>query len=245
MEQNVIKKEPLGRGYHIYTSDEYRFGTDAVLLSNFANPKTHDRCIDLGCGAGIIPLILTRDNEKLDITGVDIQENACNLLRQAAEENGFNNLTVINSDWCELKGKVEFGAFDVVTCNPPYKKADAGITNDNEARRIARHETGTTLLDVCKTAASLLRSGGKFFMCHRPERLCDIICDMRSVNIEPKRIRLVHQRVNCEPWLVLIEGRRDGKSGIRIAPPLYVEWDNKPSPEMEEIYGVYRDGKGS
>ena len=167
------------------------------------------------------------------------------LLKKAAEENGFNNLKVINSNWCELKGKLEFGAWDVVTCNPPYKKAEAGITNENEARRIARHETGTTLSDVCKAAASLLRSGGKFYMCHRPERLCDIICDMRSVNIEPKRIRFVHQRLNTEPWLVLVEGRRDGKSGIRVDNPLYIEWDNEPSKEMEEIYGVYRDGKGS
>lgn len=245
MEQNLIKKEPLGRGYHIYTSSEYRFGTDAVLLANFASPKHRDRCVDLGCGAGIIPLILTRDNSKLDITGVDIQTSACELLKKAAEENGFNNLKVINSNWCELKGKLEFGAYDVVTCNPPYKKAEAGITNENEARRIARHETGTTLSDVCKAAASLLRSGGKFYMCHRPERLCDIICDMRSVNIEPKRIRFVHQRLNTEPWLVLVEGRRDGKSGIRVDNPLYIEWDNEPSKEMEEIYGVYRDGKGS
>lgn len=236
-----MKREPLGNGTIIYTTDEYRFGTDAVLLANFAEPKNRDKICDLGCGGGIIPMLFCRDQKGSEVVGVDIQKGACEIAEKAAVENGFSNLKILNADLRDLKGKMAYGYYNVVTCNPPYKKGGAGITNPNEARYIARHEAECTLSDVCKAAASLLISSGRFLICHRPERLCDIMVEMRANKIEPKRIRTVHQRAGEEPWLVLVEGRRDGKSGMRIMPPLYIE-DSKGelSREMKEIYGIYK-----
>mgnify|MGYP006974604892 CR=1 FL=1 len=79
-------------------------------------------------------------------------------------------------------------------------------------------------------------------MCHRPERLCDIIVSMRQGGIEVKRIRFVVQSEGCKPWLVLVEGRRSGNIGLRIEPTLYVEENGKFSDEMIEIYGSYKVG---
>lgn len=240
MEQNLIKTEPIGNGFIIHTSDEYRFGTDAIILHSFAKPKPQDKICDLGCGGGIIPLLFLRDGAKGEVFGVDIQKNACEIAEMAARENGFDNLKIINADLRNLKGILPFSEFDVVTCNPPYKKKGAGITNPNSARHIARHEEECDMEDVCAAASKLLRSHGKLCICHRPERLCDIIEAMRKEKIEPKILRLVCQRKGEEPWLVLVEGRRDGKSGIRILPTLYVEENGDLSQEMKEIYGVYK-----
>ena len=239
-----MKREPLGNDTILYTTDEYRFGTDAVLLADFANPKTKDKVCDLGCGGGIIPMLFCRDNKGREVYGIDIQKGACEIASAAAKENGFNNLQIINADLRELKGVVPFSQFNVVTCNPPYKKGGAGITNSNEARYIARHEAECTLADVCSAASKLLISSGRFCVCHRPERLSDIIDEMRRNKIEPKRLRTVHQREGLEPWLILVEGRRDGKSGMRIMPPLYIENnDGELSDEMKQIYGIYKFGE--
>ena len=237
---STLKKEPLGNGCFVYTTAEYRFGTDSVLLANFLNPKSNDTVCDLGCGSGIIPMLLCRDMPSRHVAGVDIQQNAAELCEKAANENGFENLKVICADLKNLKPLLPMSSFDIVCCNPPYKTDGAGIKNPNKARMIARHETECTFSDVASAAKALLRSGGRFCVCHRPERLADIMCAMRENRLEPKRLRTVHQRKNEQPWLVLVEGRRDGKSGMRIMPPLYIEENGELSSEMREIYGIYK-----
>ena len=241
------QKTPLGGGVIIYSTPEYRYGTDAVILAHFAGVRKNDTVCDLGCGGGIIPLIHCRNGVGKTLYGVDIQAAACDLAKRAAEENGFTNLKIINADIRDidtLKRSLPLSAMDVVTCNPPYKKSGAGITNPNDARYIARHEAECTLSDVCNAAKRLLRSGGRLCVCHRPERLADIFAAMRENKIEPKTLRTVHQRKDTEPWLILVEGRRDGNSGMKIMPPLYIEGENgEPnSPEMLTIYGNYKDG---
>ena len=109
--------------------------------------------------------------------------------------------------------------------------------------RLARHETMCTLEDVISTASHLLKSSGRLCICQRPERLADIVCLMRQYKLEVKRIRTVSKKAGTEPWLVLVEGMRDAKSGVRILPPLFVYDENgNLSNEMLEIYGDYKEG---
>lgn len=239
----MIKKEPLGNGIEIYVSEKHRFGTDAILLANFADPKRSDTVCDLGTGCGIIPFLWYRRREHIAVTGVEIQPDACLLAERSAEENGLSeNFSVICSDLQDLKGKVPFGSFRLVTCNPPYKADGAGIRSKSVADKIARHEISCSLDDIIGVAAKLLQTSGRLCMCNRPERITDMVCSMREHGIEPKRMRIVCQRVGVEPWLVLLEGRRCGKPGLRIMPPLYIQEGENFSQEMIEIYGSYKEG---
>ena len=127
--------------------------------------------------------------------------------------------------------------------NPPYKAEGAGILSEGQKDIVARHETMCTLEDVISAASHLLRSSGRLCLCQRPERLSDIICLMRQYKLEAKRIRTVSKKEGEEPWLVLVEGRRDAKSGLRILPPLFVyDKDGNLSEEMIKIYGDYKEG---
>ena len=140
----------------------------------------------------------------------------------------------------ELKGKVPFGCYDVVTMNPPYKASGAGIESRSGADKIARHETMCSLSDVCAAAKKLLNFGGRLCMCIRPERLCELFCEMRAADIEPKRLRLVSKLPGKAPWLALVEGRRGGRSGMTVEPELFVYGDSgEYSDEMKKIYGDY------
>ncbi len=243
MEQSITRREPIGEGLEIFVSNNHGFGTDAILLANFASPRKSDTACDLGTGCGIIPLLWCRGEAPKKAVGVDIQPEACMLAEKSIEHNSlYEKFSIINSDLLKLKGKVEFGSFQLVTCNPPYKAEGAGIKSTTGADKIARHETACTLEDIISTASKLLQTSGRLCMCNRPERLADMIVLMRKYKIEPKRMRLVCQRVGCEPWLVLLEGRRCGNAGMRIAPPLYVEDGENFSEEMMEIYGSYKEG---
>lgn len=237
-----MKKEPLGKGVFINVSKNHTFGTDAVLLADFASVKKVKSHCDLGAGCGIISMLLLRDDTTENSVGVEISEEAAELATLTSKEFDKDRFTVLNTDFLELKGKLPFGTFDLVTCNPPYKANGAGIISEGARDKVARHETMCTLEDVIETASRLLRSSGSFCMCQRPERLSDIIDLMRKHKVEPKRLRIVCKKVGEEPWLVLVEGKRDAKSGMRIMPPLFV-YDQKGelSDEMLKIYGPYKE----
>lgn len=238
-----MSREPIGDGIEIYVSKNHTFGTDAILLANFAAPRKSDIACDLGTGCGIIPLLWCRGDAPKQVYGVDIQEEACELANKSVEHNNlYEKFSVVCSDLLDLKGKVPFGSFQVVTCNPPYKAEGAGIKSKSGADKLARHETACTLEDIIKTASKLLQTSGRLCMCNRPERLSEMLSLMHEYKIEPKRMRLVCQRTGTEPWLVLVEGRRCGNVGMRIMPTLYVEDGENFSQEMLEIYGSYKEG---
>ncbi len=243
MDQSIIsKKEPIGDGVFINVSSHHTFGTDAVLLANFAKAKPKDKLVDLGTGCGIIAFLMLRDKNCKTAYGVDISSEAIDLAAHTANENNFDNFIAVCSDLKDLKGKVPFGCHTLITCNPPYKAAGAGITNPDSVDRTARHETECTLEDIIAVSARLLQTGGRLCMCQRPERLSELMSTMAKHKIEPKRLRLVCKTPDKAPWLVLVEGRRCGNMGLTIEPNLYVEDENGNfSPEMIKIYDKYKE----
>ena len=241
MDEKLIKKEPLGNGFFVYVSSLHTFGTDAVLLADFAAARKNDRLVDLGTGCGIIPFLILRNGCLSSAVGVDISEEAAKLAQRTESELKTGKFTVLNADLKTLKGRIEFGCHTLVTCNPPYKAPGAGLKNPDSIKAAARHETECTLRDITEVSSKLLQTSGRLCMCHRPERLAELISLMREYKIEPKRLRLVCQREGTEPWLVLAEGRKCGNTGMRIEPPLYIEKNGGLSDEMIRIYGAYKE----
>lgn len=232
--------EYLGSGITAVISPSHGFGTDAVLLADFAHPSKKSVCCDLGTGCGIIPLLWCR-GECGHITAVEIREQGCLQLGEALEISGITQrVSVVNADLSALKGIVPSAAFDIVTMNPPYKAENAGIECSDEARRIARHSVACTLTDICRAASALLRFGGRLCMCIRPERLCELFFEMRGAGVEPKRMRCVSKDASRAPWLVLVEGRRGGRPGMTVEAPLFIYGeDGGYSPEVKAMYADY------
>lgn len=233
--------EYIDSSLQLIVSDAHTFGTDALLLAAFASPKKLDKVCDFGTGCGIIPFYWLSHSVQ-QVHAVEIQQKACNQLRRSIKINSLEEkFTLIEGDLKDLKGKLPFGEFDVVTMNPPYTPIGKGIISSSAADKTARHETDLTLDELCEAAAKLLKFGGKFCICLRPERLTETIIAMRNAKIEPKRLRFVSQRNGKAPWLFLIEGKRGRNCGIVVEKELYIEKDDgTPSNEMLEILGNYR-----
>lgn len=232
--------EDLGDGVGVVVSKQHTFGTDALLLADFANPKKNDVACDFGTGCGIIPFVWLRDGKCRTVYAVEIQQNACEQVARSLKLNATDKIVLHNRD---LKDVDDFtaGSFDLVTMNPPYKIQNGGIKNKDESAAIARHETFCNMDDIAKSAARLLRFGGKFCICHRPERVFDAMFSMRQNGIEPKRLRFVSKNGDSQPWLVLIEGKRGAKNGLKVEKQL-VAYDNdgKMSDELLKITEKYR-----
>lgn len=247
------RTEPLGNGVRIFVSENHHFTTDTILLADFSRPKKGTKAADLGSGCGTIPLLWMRENPPAETFAVEVQDEAVALLKKSIAlnlENGkedAKSITVIHADWNELKGKMPFGYFDVVTCNPPYKRMGSGIENPDGSKRKARHEEESTLDDIISAAEKLLQFSGRFCMCQRPERLTDVMLALRAHDLEPKRLRFVQGRAGKEPKLFLVEARKGGKKGfMQVMPALIVEDENGGfTDEMKEIYGCYKEGNAN
>lgn len=232
--------EDLGCNIGLVVSKQHTFGTDAMLLASFANPKRNDVACDFGTGCGIIPFLWVRDQKCREILAVEIQENACNQVKRSITLNGTDKITLYNRDLKNLEG-FSLGSFDLVTMNPPYKIENGGIKNEETSATIARHETFCNMNDIAKSASKLLRFGGKFCICHRPERVFDAMVSMRENGIEPKRLRFVSKKGDTQPWLVLIEGKRGAKNGLKVEKPFIAYNDDGTlTDEMLEITEKYR-----
>ena len=226
-------------GYRIIQNPEkFCFCMDAVLLSGFARAKKHENCLDLGCGNGIIPILMEAKTDGKYFTGLEIQPESADMARRSVALNNLQDrIDIVEGDIKDASKIFGASSFHVVTTNPPYMTAQHGLTNLHEAKTIARHEVLCNLEDIIRESARLLVPGGRFYMVHRPFRLAEIISLMVQYRIEPKRMRLVYPYVDREPNMVLIEGLRGGKSRMTVEKPLIVY--KEPGKYTDEIYDVY------
>ena len=223
----------------IQNKDGFCFGIDSVLLSDFAkNIRNNSIVLDLGTGTGIIPILLCGKTKLKKIVGVEVQEEVADMAKRSAKLNNLEHkFEIINKNILELKSIYDANSFDVIVTNPPYKKINTGIKNENEKKLISRHEILANLEDFISVSSRLLKDKGEFYMVHRPERLSDIFFYMRKYKIEPKEIRMVYSNKNVAPKMVLIKGVKNGNVFLKFRENLYIY--DETGNYTEEIYKIY------
>lgn len=231
---------PLWSGGPVFAQAAHApLSTDSVLLADFANPSGAVRGIDLGCASGILALLLLTKEPRLHMTGLELQPEAADLARENMVRNGLEaRCTVLTGDIRAHRRLFPAGSFDLAVANPPYFPLGSGALPPDPARAVARGETACTLEELCAAAAWLCRTGGRFCLVHKPERLAEVFCAMRAQGLEPKRLRPVCCRAGSAPSLVLVEGRRGGRPGLKYEPALLLT--DETGGESEELRRIYR-----
>ncbi len=217
--------------------DSFRLSTDSVLLAHFAESIRAKKILDIGCGAGVLTVLLSYARPDAKVAGIDIQHDSAALSRCNLEANGFEPEAVIEGDIRNFREIYQAGFFDLVISNPPYFPVESGYNAPLDSRAIARDERCLNLEELCAAAKYLCRWGGAFALVHRPERLSEIFCTLTKHGLEPKRLRMVQYKAGHAPNLVLIEARRGGKPGLNIEKPLILcKPDGSDTEEVLQIY---------
>ncbi len=220
-------------------TDMFNFSLDSILLPNFMTIKKNCKYIlDIGTGNAPIPLVLSRLTNAF-IYGVEIQKESFRLAQKNIEINNLGDrIKIINGDINEVCEEFENEFFDSIVCNPPFFKVfEHSRLNSNEEKTIARHEIKLNLDQLFAICKRKLKSNGNVAIVHRPERLVDIIESMKKYSIEPKIIRFVFPKDGENANCVLIEGFKNGKSGLKVLNPLIVHYDNgEYTDEVKEYF---------
>ncbi len=228
----------LDENHSLYQfTDGFSFGTDAVLLSGFIRCRKGKVGVELGTGTGIIPILLSIHKEFKKIWALEIQPEYALLARENLSLNGFDQkVEVIQGDLKEAK-KIIPGTCDFVFSNPPYMKTSSGAVNENEKKRIARHEIFCDIQDVCGAASSLLQDKGEFFCVYRFGRMAELFSAMQKHQIEPKDLVLVTPKPGDAPSLILVRGVKGAKPDLKTRPVFVIQDENgEKTPECKHLY---------
>ena len=213
--------EDLQNGYKIIQDpDAFCFGTDAVLLSEFAKIKSGERVVDLCCGNGIIPILLFAKHKPSFVTGIEIQKSSAELAQKTVRLNKMDDKISIVCDDLKNAKKYIDKPVDVVTCNPPYTEWGGGYVNESDTKMIARHEIYCKLPDIFKSVNEILKFGGRFYMIHKSERLAEIISTAVEYGLEPKEVQFQHGSPDRNSKLMLISFTKGGKPQMTVYPPI-------------------------
>ncbi len=218
-ENEVLDSLELDNRYIIQHTQKYKFTSDAVLLANFAKIKNNSIVTDLCSGSGIVGILCALKNKPKKVYMVEMQPYLAEMSQRSVNLNQLKNIEVINKKIQELT-EIEAGSCDVVTVNPPYKKAGNGQKNLTTEVALARHEVALNLTDVVKCASKLLKFGGKLFMVHDANRVVEIVCELAKHGLETKQLLFTQSHVNTKANLVLIQATKGGKHGVEVLPVL-------------------------
>ena len=231
--------DDLQNGFFIYQDTEnFRFGIDAVLLADFVRIKKGDTVCDLGCGTGIIPLLLSARHKGLKVTGLEINERSADLAEKSVIYNGLSDtVRIVRGDIRKAGELFDRQSFKVVVTNPPYRKAGSGEINPDSGKAAARHEILVNLSQVLQAADFLLASSGRLYMVHRPERLAEITAGCMENHLAVKKMAFVHPKAGKPASMVLIEAVKGAQEGMHVLPPVIVyDEEGNYTDTVKQIY---------
>lgn len=201
----------------------YRFSIDAVLLTGFVRVKPGERVLDLGCGCGVIPLILAHRYQALKIMGCELQKDLASLAKENVQANGLEDrIQIFYGDMRDLTQQETSGAVDLMVCNPPFYPAPSGRINQNTQKAVARHEIGIELPELLGVVKSILKKGGRFYLIYPAGHLVRLLALLRKFNLEPKTIRMVHSMVDRSAKLTLVCAKAGANPGLTVKAPMII-----------------------
>lgn len=224
-------------------SESFKFSLDSVLLANFVTiNQSVKNILDIGTGNAPIPLMLSKRTKAM-ITGIEIQEESYKLAKESVEYNKLSSQIElkcgdINRVYLDLNNNY----FDTIVCNPPYYKNNMVISNI-ENKKIARSESNLNLENLFLISKKLLKSNGNIALVIDSNRLVEVFDLMRKSNIEPKKVQFVYPKIDKISNIVLIEGTKNGKKGLKVLNPVILQnSDNSYTKFVENVlknFGKY------
>jgi tRNA1Val (adenine37-N6)-methyltransferase len=204
----------------------YRFAIDSILLGNFVRSRRQDRVLDLGSGCGVIAAMIALTQRPREVFAVELQPPLAGLAERNAALNRLDNLRTCQADLrARAVAGLRAGSFDWVVANPPYRAAGTGRESPDASRRIARGGSGANLRDFVAAAARYTTNGGRVALVLTAARTAELLAELRSQSLEPKRCRFVHPYADSPATLILVEARKGGGVEVSIEPPLIL-WES-------------------
>lgn len=228
---------PNTEGVIFANKNKFSFSIDSILLSYFSKVKKDKILIDIGAGTGIIGFRINFLNNLKTVYLIEIQNENAELINHSIVENKLKNVILLNKDLKLCYNDFDNSSVDYIVSNPPYKKMNTGILNEDENFLISRYEYMLKLEDILDFSYKKLKCGGKVFLIYSTERLVDVLSESRKFRLEPKRIQFVSTNIDKKPHLFMVELFKNGNSNLLVEDNIYIyDKNGKYTDKIKEIY---------
>ncbi|MBQ4266259.1 MAG: tRNA1(Val) (adenine(37)-N6)-methyltransferase [Clostridia bacterium] len=220
-------------------AEGFRFGTDAVLLADFAGVKKGDHVADMGTGTGVLPLLLSARAENTTFDAFEIQPDVADMAARSVRINGLEDrIRIHNTDCRDAAKAIGYERCHLVVTNPPYTREGAGLVSPEKTRALSRSDSDCSLEEWIAACSRVLKNGGRLCCVFPVPRFLELCDAMRAARMEPKRVRFVVARETSAPKLALAEGLKGGRPGLHVLPMLIThDAQGEFTSEMRRIYG--------
>jgi tRNA1Val (adenine37-N6)-methyltransferase len=197
----------------------HRFSLDAVLLAQNIFPPKQSRILELGCGCGVISIIIASRFPDVQIIGIDIQKSQVAIARDNVRINNLRDrVTILEHDLRTLKGG-DLERFHYIVCNPPFRKKSSGRQNVSCEKLIAREEMSCTLNDILVVSRKMLVNRGELNLIYPAGRIAEVMMQMRTFNINPTDLLPVYTKPDHPAKWGIVKGRLNSQSELTIHCP--------------------------
>lgn len=210
----------------------YRYNNDSLLLFDFlSRQKLQGNILDIGCGCGILGLLIKQHFPKSQVYMLDIQEKNIQITYKNSKENQLE-IEAICKDFLDFKSNIKF---DYLISNPPFYKPNTTKSEDLHLR-ISRYQEFMPLEKMINKINSLIKPNGKFYMCYDCDfidKICSYLCDFK---IKITKIQFIHTNNTKSARLVLIEAKKNSKSPLQVLKPLFMYENDILNKDIKAIY---------
>jgi tRNA1(Val) A37 N6-methylase TrmN6 len=214
--------------------DGFRYTSDSLFLVDFIRGfKLTGEVLDVGCGCGIIGLLLAKHHPHLSVSLIDIDPVNCKITEANGHTNGLM-VSTICGDFLTLPTEKKY---DFIVSNPPYYPSNTTQSSHTHLAT-SRYESYLPLENFLEHAQKLLKPQGELLICHHPQALSRVLMGIKS--LKAIHLQMVHATIEKEASLVMVRYKKDSKSPLKILPPLVAMSDGIVSPQAQKIYETYQ-----
>jgi tRNA1Val (adenine37-N6)-methyltransferase len=215
----------------------YRFSLDPVILAGHILPEPEETVMDIGCGCGIISLILAARHPGIRVTGIEIQKPLADLAEKNAATNRLKSrVEILHRDVRTLTRADISHPVDRVVSNPPYRKTGAGRLSPDAGRALARHELTLDIPSLAAAADEFLTPGGHLHLILPAPRIQDLISALKPRGFGVDWLRQIHFCPRGPADRVILCAVKAAERKACVCPPLYLfHADGTPTKEHQAL----------
>ena len=211
----------------------YRYNSDTLLLYDFiASFVPKGEILDVGCGCGILGLLLKRDFPNVNMHLLDIQEQNCIITKANATQNAIEIESITTSDFLEAKFEHKF---DMIVSNPPFYH-QGGVKSEDNTLSLSRHSSALPFEAFALKATKTLSNRGYFCFCYDAKQIDSLMAALLQNGLNVEDICFVYPKEDKEASLVLIRARKNSKTLCKVHPPLFIYTGESFSLRVQSIF---------
>lgn len=216
--------------------DGYRYNSDTLLLYDFISKhKLKGFVLEVGCGCGIIGILLKHKFEKIELFLLDILQQNYELCEINLKQNNIS-AQLFCEDFFSFSHKKKF---DFILCNPPFYRNGA-YESTNLHKKVSKFQSSFCLDSFIKKSNSLLKANGTLYFCYESSALESICSTLTKYKLRLSKICFVYKDEKSKARLVLLEAKKSFNGVCEVMRPFFMYKDKIISPQMQELSSSLR-----